>query len=509
MKRSIITLLLAVFGAATNLQAQSTWTTGSYSYDSSGNIWKVGSDAYVYDSLSRLTSANTSGNAQSMAYDIFGNLKQLVTSQTTMIPGVDPSTNRLTSTTGGANYFGTYDNAGNMITAPGDSYVYDGLNTLTQLTGPSGQHDVYVYSADDERIGTISVSGTSPNLTATYARWTPRDLGNQVLREYDNMPSTGTWTWKEDYVYANGQLLAAETNTADHTMHFFPDHLGTPRLITGSGGAVLSRHTYYPFGDEITATAQDSETHKFTGHERDLSADYMHARYYVPGVGRFLSVDPLPGKANQPQSWNRYAYVLNNPIGATDPDGKEPNSIQAGGLNGFLAVVRTIERENPKLSAGQVLAKAAIYIAKHADDTGSVRYVYTTAAGWIDEKHFFAAAQSTAVRGEAMTNVFGLGLELSQVGTNSFFSYEDLGSNRAGADFGDNVFYPDGSPLSSQAAAYLNSLGATDPENAPNFIVLPQQVDRGGSSGGPGQSGQKGTPGQVPCVVGGDTPCPQ
>jgi RHS repeat-associated protein len=75
---------------------------------------------------------------------------------------------------------------------------------------------------------------------------------------------------------------------------------------------------------------------KFTGHERDRLAndvhalDYMHARYYNYGVGRFLSVDPVFGRPHDPQSWNRYAYVLNNPLRYTDPDGRE--HVQEPGL---------------------------------------------------------------------------------------------------------------------------------------------------------------------------------
>jgi RHS repeat-associated protein len=70
---------------------------------------------------------------------------------------------------------------------------------------------------------------------------------------------------------------------------------------------------------------------KFTGHERDYDLsqptndnylDYMHARYYDSRRGRFLSVDPVLGNAPRPQTWNRYAYVANNPINRVDPDGR-------------------------------------------------------------------------------------------------------------------------------------------------------------------------------------------
>jgi RHS repeat-associated protein len=73
-------------------------------------------------------------------------------------------------------------------------------------------------------------------------------------------------------------------------------------------------------------TPQDAR--KFTGHERDgvndaNALDYMHARYYASAMGRFLSVDPAIGNPAVPQSWNRYAYVTNNPITRLDPDGRD------------------------------------------------------------------------------------------------------------------------------------------------------------------------------------------
>jgi uncharacterized protein RhaS with RHS repeats len=50
----------------------------------------------------------------------------------------------------------------------------------------------------------------------------------------------------------------------------------------------------------------------------------MHARYYSPGVRRFLTVDPVISEAalSIPQRWNRYTYVSNNPLRFTDPTGQ-------------------------------------------------------------------------------------------------------------------------------------------------------------------------------------------
>ncbi|HYH05982.1 MAG TPA: RHS repeat-associated core domain-containing protein, partial [Thermoanaerobaculia bacterium] len=99
------------------------------------------------------------------------------------------------------------------------------------------------------------------------------------------------------------------------------------RLITGNGGAKLADRAYSAFGRGLTTAASNThEQLEFTGHERDsYQLDYMHARYYDPMLGRFLSVDPArrSADAREPQSWNRYAYADNNPLKFTDPNGRE------------------------------------------------------------------------------------------------------------------------------------------------------------------------------------------
>jgi RHS repeat-associated protein len=65
--------------------------------------------------------------------------------------------------------------------------------------------------------------------------------------------------------------------------------------------------------------------HKFTGKERDAEStlDNFRARYYSSPLGRFMSVDPNnAGEVDEdPQTWNAYSYVRNNPLRYVDPDG--------------------------------------------------------------------------------------------------------------------------------------------------------------------------------------------
>ena len=144
---------------------------------------------------------------------------------------------------------------------------------------------IHWYTASDERIASIAIG----NGAEAGSEWTLRDASGRVWRR---LQKSGTqWNWKEDDIYAGTQLLAAETAPPPGPdAALFPDHLGTPRLITANGGTNVALHTYYPFGGEATASSQDGEKLKFTGHERDAdNLAYMHARYYAPKWGRFLS----------------------------------------------------------------------------------------------------------------------------------------------------------------------------------------------------------------------------
>jgi len=101
-----------------------------------------------------------------------------------------------------------------------------------------------------------------------------------------------------------------------------------------------------PFGEEITPdgthrTANlkynfgDNIRQKFTGYQKDeeTQLDFAEARMYQNLHGRFTAVDPLlaSGKSANPQTFNRYVYVMNNPLIYTDPTG-----LQAGNYTGSV-----------------------------------------------------------------------------------------------------------------------------------------------------------------------------
>ncbi|MBA3486035.1 MAG: RHS repeat-associated core domain-containing protein, partial [Lysobacter sp.] len=87
------------------------------------------------------------------------------------------------------------------------------------------------------------------------------------------------------------------------------------------------RTNYEPFGKVIGGTPKDGPG--YTGHVLDTATglNYMQQRYYDPGIGRFLSVDPVTADGNTGANFNRYWYANNNPYKFTDPDGRFPDII--------------------------------------------------------------------------------------------------------------------------------------------------------------------------------------
>ena len=101
------------------------------------------------------------------------------------------------------------------------------------------------------------------------------------------------------------------------------DYLGSTSLTTDAGGAVVAEGRYLPFGGSRWTSGSVVTDFGFTGQREESSLglyDY-NARMYSASLGRFISADSIVPDGTNPQAWNRYAYVLNNPLGYVDPSG--------------------------------------------------------------------------------------------------------------------------------------------------------------------------------------------
>lgn len=289
---------------------------------------------YNYDALNRITGAvETPGSfSQTYGYDANANWylstnndsKWNVQAFTPRVPSNFDANNRLSVDNSAFDPSGN----GNQMAIGGSggySYSYDAENRITTANqGGNGAYissTGYVYDGEGQRVQKI----TCP------------------LGTLQCTPSVTGATVSTTYVYDAFGNLAAEYGTPQSpcgtpTCYLSVDHLGSTRLVTDSNGDVTGRYDFLPFGEELWGgtggrttdmkyrSGPDGFSPKFTGQMRDTESrlDYFNARYYSPEQGRFMSADPenAGAEATDPQTWNGYSYVANNPLNYTDPSGE-------------------------------------------------------------------------------------------------------------------------------------------------------------------------------------------
>jgi len=175
---------------------------------------------------------------------------------------------------------------------------------------------IYTYDGNGLRVKKVAVGKTT---VIIYAN-------GQDIAEYDNgaAPSSPS----REFVYSVDGLLA--TLSGGKTTYHHKDHLSVRLLTDGTPGSptygqVIAQQGGYPYGESWYTTGTGApDNFIFTTYERDSESgvDYALARYYDSTMGRFCSADPLDGQPNDPQSWNHYAYVRNDPVNLTDPSGQ-------------------------------------------------------------------------------------------------------------------------------------------------------------------------------------------
>ena len=307
----------------------------TYSYGTTANNGNVLSASYSgggltytqsfsYDSLNRLQTAQEgSGSSwsQTNGYDQYGN-RWIDYGGGNHNLSFSASTNRIT-----ASGF-AYDSAGNLINDSVHGYTFDAENKIIKVDNVTA----YAYDGEGHRVRKL----VGENTRFVYG------IGGQLVAEFDG--SSGNL--KKEYVYGGATLITIEpsavnSNGAQYTTS---DNLGSPRVSTNASAGIVSRHDYMPFGEELGVGVggrtsaigfgtADSNRKKFTAYERDAETelDYAQARYFSSGHGRFTSPDPFQGSASvgTPQTFNRYAYVGNNPLNAVDPTGLAQEQIAA------------------------------------------------------------------------------------------------------------------------------------------------------------------------------------
>ncbi|MBK9529326.1 MAG: hypothetical protein IPO41_13675 [Acidobacteria bacterium] len=402
---------------------------------------------YTYDALNRLDDANETSNGtqtwrQDFTYDRYGN-RNFIQANTTMPssfanpavsnPAISTADNRITSTGF------LYDSAGNTTRdASYQTFTYDAENKQSEVKNSSsvslGQ---YSYDGDGKRVKKY-VPASGETTVFVY------DAAGKQIAEYSTL---------------------VESSTTAKVAYLTSDHLGSPRINSDQNGAVISRHDYHPFGEEIDGTGgrttgvdygDDTVRKQFTGYERDDESgwDYAQARMYSSNLGRFGQCDPIIVSKDHPpnpQRWNAYIYVLNAPTVATDPDGRKPKRV--------IDVFITLKPNETNASQWKVIQQ---YGKKH----GATVNVYTTEAGTATVEEFKKSIQT-----KDRTVVF-IGHSFVP-GTDNVAAREGRGSV---AGKGEGIEFADGAIASPSAQKKGSMVGADTLEgteaSAKNLVVL-------------------------------------
>ena len=323
----------------------------SYSWDAVGNLQSRRDNAQSltetleYDSLYRLTTVRRNGSITlTMGYNDIGN----ITSKS------DVGTYTYTGAQAGCTYYahsqpsavrkvGTsvycYDANGNMVTRSGASVAWSTFNYPTTINQAGGNTSTFYYGADRNRYRQVSVdAGVTENRVT---------VGDGAFEKLIRTGGTDPATEYRHFIQVNGKPVAIvkrkATNAAPtvlvsaDTHYLHEDHLGSTDVITNAAGAIVVRLSFDAWGkrrgsawtgDPSAAdkTAIKGSTYRgYTGHEQldNLNLVHMNGRVYDPIIARFVSADPIIQDPFHSQSFNRYAYVWNNPLNATDPTGFE------------------------------------------------------------------------------------------------------------------------------------------------------------------------------------------
>jgi len=240
----------------------------TYTYGPNGNRTVLGGTWARTGLPSALTSATYNAanhqltwGGQSQTFDLNGNLTSDGTNTYTW-----DARNRLVSISGGSAASFQYDPLGRrtskIVNSAQTGFLYDGLNPVQELNG----------------------STVTANL-----------LTGLGLDEY---------------------LTRTDTSGASH---FLSDALGSTVALTDPGGALPTSYTYAPFGATSPSGSATGNAFDYTGREDDgTGLKYYRARYYHPGLQRFIGEDPIGLLAGDT---NFYAYAGNNPVNFVDPDG--------------------------------------------------------------------------------------------------------------------------------------------------------------------------------------------
>jgi RHS repeat-associated protein len=315
-------------GATTYQDDEYKWTPGNDLRERIDHV-HTQTETFAYDDLHRLSKVTTKKGASSRdAYTYYDRLGNITSRSGVGTYTYDP-VGRLTKTaTTTASETYDLDDMGRVITRNDtDDFTWDARDRIAAIERPAGTV-TFTYDAVDRRV----------KRTDTAAGRTTITIGDHYER---TIPIPAVAAVTETFKVRNGQRVVAEITRVSSGMlvvktrrYLHDDHLGSVVVVTNAAGAVDSRASYDAWGSprvatnwlSVAAPAAPTTTVGYTGHRaQPVAGDLvdMKGRLYAPRIGRFISPDPVIQNPGDGRTYNRYSYVWNRPLTATDPSGFE------------------------------------------------------------------------------------------------------------------------------------------------------------------------------------------
>ncbi len=287
--------------------------------------------SYEYDSVGRLIISHSGAEARAAAlgapwgtmdgpysqgyeYDLWGNMTHRYGWGGEVQGGSAGQTSDIYYAYAGNRRSGlSYDNAGNLTFDGGQRFTYDAANRQTSVDWTNLQQG---YDGNGLRVSKSDASTS----TVYYLRSSV--LGGQAVAEIKYFTGVG-WGWSRGYVYAGSQLIAAQQANSVNIVH--EDPVTKSKRVLNTSGALQSTVETDPFGADTNRSSNAAfQPKKYTSYERAYNGtDEAMFRRYNRRHSRFDQPDPFEGSyvLTNPQSFNRYAYVNNDPANFVDPTG--------------------------------------------------------------------------------------------------------------------------------------------------------------------------------------------
>jgi RHS repeat-associated protein len=339
-------------------------------YDLVGNLkWKedkVGShkEVFQYDNLDRLTDWSINGKSKgSYAYDAAGRMLSKTDMGQYDYSGVGPAhaVKRIVGKDGKESEY-RYDANGNMVFGPKGHFEYYANNAVRLIYKSKDAWSRFAYAPDGSRyfqhfsetreVGkgkfvsnvllTVTVGayeqirdsgGTFIVKPGGYERhrlYLSAENGVVAVLEHSTEFDPLFRDLKVKAANAGTPLSIAQTLVSAHYLH--KDQLGSVIKVTNDDGYVVSGYSYDPWGKKTQTAwadkgkqdfAENTFRRGFTGHEHldNLDLIHMNGRVYDPSIARFVSADIQIQLPKYSAGYDRYQYVLNNPVRYVDATG--------------------------------------------------------------------------------------------------------------------------------------------------------------------------------------------